>query len=1145
MYQENRYSKIFSVPAWINLLAAFLLLSLPVSAGTIVKDIEFGQAPAILQRDGYSVISLDDATPFISPGKPVIPHLRLNVELPGDAENVKISAIPSNRQKQIIPSPPEFALFAETTDSSPTRAFGKPDRSIYSNNALFPASFAEISGIHTREGRKVAAIRVFPVRVNPVSLEMVFAPSMRIEISFTAPSPIDLKHLPLRASASDFSRTYLIITASSLASAFTPLVTEKTAAGISADVITTDDIYANYTGLDAPAKIRACIADNHANHGTKYVLLGGDASIVPARMIHAEVTQDNVTDTADIPCDLYYACLDGTWDSNNNGKYGESTDGINGGEIDLLPEVYVGRVPAKSTSEIANFLAKNAAAPSRPAPDKALFAGEYLGLYGNTFAYGGRALDEISRLFAGFSITWLDDRPQKPSTAPSWSRQNAIDALDTAPNVVVHSGHGTATTTMGLPASAVHSLSNPYPFLIASSACHIGSFDKTEECFAKGMLVSQYAAFAAQMNTRQGWFIAGYEHAYSSEFMDAFLYYALLERLPLGEAHFKSKEALLSAVESKEESAQVYRWCYLENTLFGDPLATLSLPDPMAVTQISYTNEICISQSELSSEFTFKLTNTSPAPLSISVRSLSELFTAQIENLSVPAVSETNVVISINSDTVKKLAAGVYSGKVCFSNLATSATETFEIAISLIPPPAVLDSVSPANDYFIDFGTVKTGTTKTEHITLSNTSSVPFSVQSIYSANRDLANSPRPTDFIAYDRTTYSLCVFSTDSHEISYFPFSTELDAIATTGRDSESVYALSTAYNAFYRLDLQSLSLRKLCDAVPNLATHMWASLTFNERDGNFYATSVEVGNTITPETTFYIFPTNGMPQITLATVNGNFNSLAIDKSGLFYSIDIDDDILYTVNPVSGDKTAIGDTGIDADYSQALDFDSSGTTLFWSANTDYDASLRIIDTATAENYALFDLPPEYGEQFPPELELAVLPDITPFAATGIKTPFILQPLASSTLNISFSPVLPGAYTNRFSFFNPGSTSPFTTVTCTGSAFTPPIPSVKIVSAGQRWPWNGKVDVSVDAENLDQDKTYCLMIKLLDITGTTTNDFTYATGIEISGVTATNGVNTIFDAKAADAFGQVPDAKIFNKAKLVPVLTETNSNRQ
>ncbi len=55
---------------------------------------------------------------------------------------------------------------------------------------------------------------------------------------------------------------------------------------------------------------------------------------------------------ADIPADMYYACLDGTWNDDGDSYWGEMY------ETDLAPELAIGRFCYNDDSEITNFLNK-------------------------------------------------------------------------------------------------------------------------------------------------------------------------------------------------------------------------------------------------------------------------------------------------------------------------------------------------------------------------------------------------------------------------------------------------------------------------------------------------------------------------------------------------------------------------------------------------------------------------------------------------------------------------------------------------------------------------------------------------------------------------------------------------------------------
>ena len=77
-------------------------------------------------------------------------------------------------------------------------------------------------------------------------------------------------------------------------------------------MVTTNYIYANYSGRDNPEKIRNFIIDANTNWGTIWVLLGGDPSnnIIPIRL----TTDFGVGPWGNIASDLYFADLQGTWD---------------------------------------------------------------------------------------------------------------------------------------------------------------------------------------------------------------------------------------------------------------------------------------------------------------------------------------------------------------------------------------------------------------------------------------------------------------------------------------------------------------------------------------------------------------------------------------------------------------------------------------------------------------------------------------------------------------------------------------------------------------------------------------------------------------------------------------------------------------
>jgi hypothetical protein len=123
--------------------------------------------------------------------------------------------------------------------------------------------------------------------------------------------------------------------------------------GIAAGLATVEEIGARYPGVDGAASIREYLKAAYAS-GLKWVVLAGDQSVVPVRYAYAGY-QTAPSDLHQLQiCDLYYADVDGEWDANGNGVWGEYF----GDKPDLYAEVFVGRLPFSEASEAETIVRK-------------------------------------------------------------------------------------------------------------------------------------------------------------------------------------------------------------------------------------------------------------------------------------------------------------------------------------------------------------------------------------------------------------------------------------------------------------------------------------------------------------------------------------------------------------------------------------------------------------------------------------------------------------------------------------------------------------------------------------------------------------------------------------------------------------------
>ncbi|MCB4756095.1 MAG: C25 family cysteine peptidase [Elusimicrobia bacterium] len=357
---------------------------------------------------------------------------------------------------------------------------------------------------------------------------------------------------------------YVIITSNALKDSFQPLIDRKISKGLTAAIVTTEYIYANYTGTennDNADKIRSFIRDSYLNRGTQWVLLGGDVEVVPARGVFAQVGTDIQNN---LPSDMYYACLDGPWNGDGDSLWGEYGDGADGGEIDMVPEVYLGRAPVSNTTEAANFVAKTIQYETSSHPNSSTVV--LLAEKADSLTWGSSSMIAIRD--ATLPNTWnLVERYDTPSY--TFQGSLVISDLNASPNMVASSGHASPTTDSRITTTDVGRLTNAFPYFMYSQGCNAGSFDTADVSIAEKHVVSAHGAFAVVMNARTGWYQSGSAPGYSHDFALGFFDAVFNEgKEHLGEANGDSKVDILL---SRGGLGGIYRYVYFETNLFGDP----------------------------------------------------------------------------------------------------------------------------------------------------------------------------------------------------------------------------------------------------------------------------------------------------------------------------------------------------------------------------------------------------------------------------------------------------------------------------------------------------------------------------------------------------------------------------------------------
>ncbi len=344
-------------------------------------------------------------------------------------------------------------------------------------------------------------------------------------------------------------------------------------------------------GKDDPDKVRNFIRKEYQESAIQFVLLmgksktSGGGEVIPNRRLWSKISaylNGGWTDVEEkIAGDIYYSNLDGSFDGNGNGIYAEPNDGEDGGDVDFLSEVTVGRAAMETDAELANFVRKSKWAAENPLSKKSLSLGEDLfpekDLSGMDYLVQlvGTSSDH-GFTTQGFGTDWsvenLDDRKAK------WSGSKALKMVNEENfSLVNHLGHSNTSYNMKLSSMfGFPSFTNQNPIFYYTQGCLAGRF--YDGSFVDKMVRHQASAFAAMGNSTYGLApedpdpkstkTPGTSHMVHRQFIHAL---ASGKAKSFGAAHQTSKESLLSY-----KSAQEMRWVNWAANYLGEP----SIPSP-------------------------------------------------------------------------------------------------------------------------------------------------------------------------------------------------------------------------------------------------------------------------------------------------------------------------------------------------------------------------------------------------------------------------------------------------------------------------------------------------------------------------------------------------------------------------------------
>ncbi len=346
---------------------------------SVTRKVHFSQielkCDTITGGDGqvYNLLSYPDTeNDYDNPGVPTLPVKYITIHLPYTADDISLSVRNFDTEsyaisKKIFPC----QELVPTSFVKTQKTFTSCDSRIYESTAPYPSEQAKIIEIScVGHGDRLVVVALYPITYCPAENRYVFSEDVELTLTY--------KHSAKRAEALTRNTRsidigipfyeYCVITSQDLKDAFTRLIAWKREKGLNAGVVCKEDIIPNnychvgdtVSNIDDDAgKIRQYLQYAYASGVTKYVLFGGNDSVLPIRYgtgyndYWTKSQKHIIPNDYKIPSDFYFCELNSNWRTDDDVYYGEYDD-----HLDYGAELYVGRLLCTNSEEIHNYTDK-------------------------------------------------------------------------------------------------------------------------------------------------------------------------------------------------------------------------------------------------------------------------------------------------------------------------------------------------------------------------------------------------------------------------------------------------------------------------------------------------------------------------------------------------------------------------------------------------------------------------------------------------------------------------------------------------------------------------------------------------------------------------------------------------------------------
>lgn len=583
-------------------LITFIVLASIFAKAQAIEQTYHYSTPFSRTLDGYEILNFEGCRPTGDIGTPILPWQSVSLMLPQGQEAKSISIefsdfVELTGRHDLYPVQPERPISAEGPFE-----FVKNEE-LYRSAESFPTRTESEVKTQYMNGVGFALSGFTPMRYVASTGTVSYARTVKVKVETMASRSDQSRKLWLRpenisimkklAQNEDMLSTYqrrdamlpeyevLVITPETYVGHFDDYITQYALQGLRVRVASTEEIYDAMEGRDNKEKIRNYIVDEYEKNGITMVVFGGDVDLVPHRNLWCfaqEGYQDNV------PADLYYAGLDGTWNEDGDNKWGEI------GEDDLFPEIGISRLPFNNMNELELLLGKTFSYLNEPVLGefhKTTLAGEHLG-------DGYYASSDLERLvgesdFNGYTTYGYDEdiyEIGRVYETPNhwWNPDELRDAIREGTQYVNHFGHANTSYVGGWYNWDINSslfagangVDHNYT-VFHSQGCICGDF--ADDCILERMVLNQTGVIVASGNSRYGWYSTAGDASsahFNRELVDAHVH----DRIPELALAFKDAKIMMAPYVTMFGESGTMRWTLYALNVIGDGTLSVWFDEP-------------------------------------------------------------------------------------------------------------------------------------------------------------------------------------------------------------------------------------------------------------------------------------------------------------------------------------------------------------------------------------------------------------------------------------------------------------------------------------------------------------------------------------------------------------------------------------